>query len=539
MEQIGVRSKRIMWTFIALYVLVIILRPIQGFPTINASLFIPMAVAIGWAQSVKERIIDRTNRMLLIGISHMLVLLHMLQLAKYDFFSHIDIARRYLWYGYYVPLLVIPLLSLFVSMRLTHPGRKGFGARYIIPLIVCITLVVFTMTNDIHGLMFKFAPGFVNWDSDYKRGIIFIADNIWIYGMMLLSLVNAVRGCVLSVAKKRAWIPFISLIAGFLLVVVFFVEDSGATRAVFGYSFLTFPFVYNVMFIMFWESVIKIGLIPSNVEYGALFNLSSINAQITDMDGKPVLKSAGAMELTEELKDSIPPLALTIDNNTKICCSKVGGGKLYWEENVAAIRQINIELARVVDALKGENTLLSQEMKLKQDKANVDIANRVYDEIAGQLKPYLVRIRSMLNNAPDMNEVDFKKALAEATIYGAYVKRKANLILIARDRETLNLKDLRLAVAESLEYAKGLRISSDVQLTAQGEAPVEAVIEAYDRFEACLENRLFDSTDILVIINGKMGFMRMCVTPDRNDDITCILKVRADHGKKEGDYETQ
>ena len=531
MEQIGVRSKRIMRIFIALYVLALLLRPVQGFPSMNASLFIPSAIAIGWAQSIKERITDKVMRYLLIGISHMLVFLHVLQMCKYDFFEHIDIAQRYLWYGYYIPLIVIPLLSLYASMNIGNNGKKQGRLKFIIPFVICLALVIIIMTNDIHGLVFKFAPDLNNWSKDYKRGIGFIVINVWIYGMMVLSLINAVRSCALSVARRLAWIPLVTLIFAIILLAVFFLEDSGATRQILGVRFFTFPFVYNVMFIMFWESVIKIGLIPSNTEYGGLFNLSSINAQITDMDGEPVLKSAGAMELNDDLKTVVPPLAVAIDADTKLYCSGIGGGKVYWEEDIRSVTGINNELLQVFEELRGENVLLLQEMRLKQDKVNVDTANRLYDEIAESLRPYLVKIQGLLDKTSGMPEVEFKRVLAEATIYGTYVKRKANLILTGRDKETLDVRDLKLAIGESLEYAKGLRISSDIHVFGEGEVPVDALLEAYDRFEARLESRMYDATDIQVIIDARMGFMRMSIFPDRDDPITCSLTGR--RGKKD------
>lgn len=513
MEQIGSRSRRIIKIFIALYVVALAVRPIPGYPTYNLSLYILSLIAVAWTLSVRERILETATRRLLMSIGLLLLALHVTQMCKYDFFTDIDIVARHLWYAYYIPLIAIPMLSLCVSSRIGLHPDKGMDLRLIPLIIFCAILMILTMTNDLHQLMFSFNEGFADWRSDYDRGILFLIVNLWIYLMMVLSLALAVRRSMHTSSRKQSWIPFMTLVICLIMLIAFFIRDGGVTRPIFGYSFLTFPYIYNLMFILFWESCIKIGLLPSNTDYGVVLNISSIRARITKKNGDSVYSSPNALPLTDELKSVVPPLAVVLDDDTKLYCSEIGGGKLYWEEDISAITKINEELRRIYETLQGENLLIVQENKLIQDRASLDMTNRLYDEIAEALRPELVKIQTLLNSAKTLPDEGFKKALSEATIYGAYVKRKANLMLMGRNGQTVRLKELELAISESLEYAAGLGIRSAVNLKGDRDSSADAVIEAYDRFEKTLEEHLNEVTDVMAVINGDTSVMKLAIDP--------------------------
>ena len=56
---------------------------------------------------------------------------------------------RLMWYGYYIPIIITPLLSLIVSLSIGGKSIKK-DRWYLLPLrITCAVLLILILTNDI------------------------------------------------------------------------------------------------------------------------------------------------------------------------------------------------------------------------------------------------------------------------------------------------------------------------------------------------------------------------------------------------------
>ena len=81
-----------------------------------------IALYIGWGISVSKRIIQVQVRHYLISVSGLMVFWFVIRSMRYYFITDIGIARQ-LWYLYYLPMLFIPLFSLFVAISLGKPAN--------------------------------------------------------------------------------------------------------------------------------------------------------------------------------------------------------------------------------------------------------------------------------------------------------------------------------------------------------------------------------------------------------------------------------
>ena len=100
----------------------IILRVLGKFDILNvpggiARSLIYIALYIGWGISVYRRILYAPVRRYMVGVSFLAVFWFMLRTLKYHFVASPNVIRH-LWYGYYVPMLFIPLLFAAVSLYL-------------------------------------------------------------------------------------------------------------------------------------------------------------------------------------------------------------------------------------------------------------------------------------------------------------------------------------------------------------------------------------------------------------------------------------
>ena len=145
-----------------------------------------IALYIGWGISVSKRIIQVQVRHYLIAVSGLMVFWFVIRSMRYYFITDIGIARQ-LWYLYYLPMLFIPLFSLFVAISLGKPENARLSKTALlllsIPTVLCLLLV---LTNDLHQLVFSFPEGEV-WTDDnmsYSFGYFFLYESRHLIIMM-------------------------------------------------------------------------------------------------------------------------------------------------------------------------------------------------------------------------------------------------------------------------------------------------------------------------------------------------------------------
>ena len=81
-----------------------------------------IALYIGWGISVSKRIIQVQVHHYLISISGLMVFWFVIRSTNYFFTADASIERQ-LWYWYYLPMLFIPLFSVFVAVSLGKPAN--------------------------------------------------------------------------------------------------------------------------------------------------------------------------------------------------------------------------------------------------------------------------------------------------------------------------------------------------------------------------------------------------------------------------------
>lgn len=81
----------------------------------------------------------------------------------------------------------------------------------------------------------------------------------------------------------------------------------------------------------------------------------------------------------------------------------------------------------------------------------------------------------------------FRQSLSDICCVGAYIKRRANLELIADERGYLSTAELSLAIRESFDYYAIAGISVGYEETGDVMAPAPLVISAYELFEEIMQ----------------------------------------------------
>lgn len=108
-----------------------------------------------WGVSVYLRCLDYVLRRRLVAVATICALWMIEVILKYKSFT--PFYATVLWYLYYVPMTLIPLLYQLCGLRLAGLEQHRLGRRYCAALwIVAILLIGFVLTNDFHQQVFHF-----------------------------------------------------------------------------------------------------------------------------------------------------------------------------------------------------------------------------------------------------------------------------------------------------------------------------------------------------------------------------------------------
>ena len=88
---------------------------------IRSSIYIGLFAA--WRFSVRQRIVPKNTRRYLSAVAFFLILWMVIRTVKYYFVVDPNI-NRILWYCYYIPMLFVPLFSIFVSASIGKPENS-------------------------------------------------------------------------------------------------------------------------------------------------------------------------------------------------------------------------------------------------------------------------------------------------------------------------------------------------------------------------------------------------------------------------------
>ena len=492
-----------------IYVLAVLCRYTPNtFLSINLSVLVCCIACVVWMNAVNQRFIVLRQRQILYAIAALLVFMHISQICKYAIFQGNEFMQRQLLYSYYIPLNIIALLSFFMAMRIGVDQDKSLNRAMYLLIIPCMLICLLIQTNDLHQLAFRFNDGFTDWNTSYTHGPLFYISMIWMYGLITISFFTVLIKCYRRVGFKRVMFASLLVIVHYILIVILY-GDAAHNIEIAGVVPITMPMVCNMTYILFWEMLIHNGMIPSNSDYAGIFDISGISAQITDADGTVVLRSGRAIRnIPAQLKDSTAGYAIMLDENTKLYAGDIPGGRIYWQEDISAVNELGNRLRETNEALKANNAMLVEQAGIRREQAKLEIQNTIYDEIAGAVRPYLMRIEEALKDADTLADTELRNRLRSACVLGAYIKRYSNMLLIVRGGNYLKPGDLVLAIKEILNYVSIGAINTDVTLVTDGSMDDDAtLLDAYRIVSEIILTTYELISDIRVLIDASDGLI--------------------------------
>lgn len=130
-----------------------------------------------WGVLAYLRCLDYVLRRRLVAVATICALWMIEVILKYKSFT--PFYATVLWYLYYVPMTLIPLLYQLCGLRLAGLEQHRAGRRYrSILWVVAILLIGFVLTNDFHRQVFHFDRASDTWSNDYTYGWGYFAVSV-------------------------------------------------------------------------------------------------------------------------------------------------------------------------------------------------------------------------------------------------------------------------------------------------------------------------------------------------------------------------
>ena len=455
-----------------------------------------------WTASVISRISDKSIRSGIIVAIALMVMILFVRLLKYHVFYE-ETATRYLWYSYYIPQCIAPVVLLLTILGMGRQEGRPLSKGWYMLFLPAAMLIILVFTNDLHEQVFSFAEGLEYSNKIYKWEWGYYLILSWMVGLYLSIGVLLYVKCRISWCRKKAWIPLVLFVTCFILCVL---------REVFDPVFIRMPEAVVFSVVIVFESLIRIGFIPSNVNHEGLFYLADISASIADKNLNVVLSSKNAPEITREQ-------ATLAANGTKTQLSEdlvlrakaIRGGEVFWTEDYTVINKINASLTEINQTLSEESDLIAAENKLKEQRSKIEEQNNLYKGIFAIFRPHLKKIKKCFAKA--ISEEEKEEALRLAVVYGVYLKRRSNLAMLAKNGRA-QLSELLYAIRESTDALSFYGAAASVIFEGDGAYPIERLTLIYEFFEDCTESALPDLSACLVRLSGKNGLLHCRIALD-------------------------
>ncbi|MBR2834872.1 MAG: hypothetical protein IKE43_04050 [Coriobacteriales bacterium] len=460
-----------------------------------------------WMQSVKDRLLPTRAKGYLLAAAPLMLLFVAAQVTKYRI-AIVPGMIRYCWYIFYIPTLLIPTLFLITCICLYRGAerQKRVGKEMLL-LVPALLLVLGIMTNDLHLLAFipnegilhdqpvlpnEGMAGLTGRPNTYTHGILYYAAYAWVGCTMIAGIFFLLAACKKRGSWKKAlWPIFFLALIPILLILLNILPKN--------YRLFEYGQVIIFCLIGVFEACIKNRLIPCNENYPGFFAQMDLPVLITDKKLNEAFHTLSPVRATaEQLRESLAaPVYPAAD--TRLLGMDILAGYAFREEDESAVHRLNNELQNANTELLQENEVLAREQELLAEQAAVEERSRAYQKAAQEIYPVQKKIAGILEHAQPNTE-SFRPDIEKALVLTAYVKRKANFVLVEAERETVSAKELASAMEESSHYLRYCGTYAVVNMKAQNPLPCRKAMDVYDCFEAAAEALLGKTANLYICL---------------------------------------
>ena len=454
-----------------------------------------LSVYLIWLFASRRRFQQRGMRRLLTASAVMMMLWNIVKTVRYEFVPYDSLISRQLWYWYYFPVVMLPLMLLMTTFYLGRTDGYELPSVSLFAFIPAVGIAAGIAANDTHQLAFRFKGGKPDALDSYTYGPLYYCAMGWMVICVGGILFKTLRSCTKRQFSRSFLLP--AAITG--LGGLYLVSYTNSGEPMLFQRMYEFPDLTCLFFVCFWESLVITRMLPSNADHEEFFRASSINAGLTDNDLNVVLHceegdipTMNALIKAEENE--------VINDGRLLKVQPVAGGYFYWVEDIRELQELNLRLEESCTYLEEEHAMLDAAQRLEEGRRRTAEQNRLYDSISRRLRPKFDSLSARLDDLP-ADEDSFRNIMKRAAIDGVFIKRCSNLLLLAGSSGRIDSGELALSVGESLGYLELSDIWGQAEIPRGISLPAETVLFMYELFQAAVENSLPDVNAVMVTLS--------------------------------------
>ena len=436
-----------------------------------------------WGVLVYLRCLDYVLRRRLVAVATICALWMIEVILKYKSFT--PFYATILWYLYYVPMTLVPLLYQLCGLRLAGLEQHRAGRRYRTALwVAAILLIGFVLTNDFHQQVFHFDRSSDTWSNDYTYGWGYFAVLIW-------TAFNFVAFFILVGRSASFRIQRFSGTAALVLLGGAFFAISYALRVPWAWK-LNFSLVYCVLCVVTLEICLDCGVIPSYHDIAGIFDTLPLDLKVLTRDlqevyATPVSKPipAGVREelRAQELGHS-HAFAVVSNPDVMYRSFPLLGGLALLAQDVSEVNELNRELARRRMELQRQNELLTADYDLKAHLADQEAETLLVQDVDQALARAFEEMYDLLSSLPPLTDEasshERYRMLQRAKMLVAYCKRKGSLTLAQHGESGFDRDRIQLIANELASDLRTIDVDCASIIAIRRPMHASAVSALYD-----------------------------------------------------------
>ena len=475
---------------------------------VRALIYIGLLAA--WGISVQTRIIQTQVRRYILVIAGLMLLWLTLRTVKYNTY-HMT-AERFLWYGYYLPMLFIPVLAVLVALSLGKPENYRLPKWTHFLYLPSALLFLLVLTNDLHQLVFFFPTGVLS-TREYDYGIGYYVVLAWMVLCAAAALVIILAKCRIPQSRRYLWLPVVpfALALGYCAAYI---------KGVYWVWLLAGDLTVSMCLIItaIFESCIQCSLIQSNTHYAQLFHASTIGALITDRDFSVACAAENARSVDSQTLMAAAESPVVTADGIRISEAPIRWGHVFWEDDISPMLAVLKELDDTREELQSYGSILQAENAQKARRKKLEEQERLYRAMQEKAAAPAVRLSNLAKALQGVQDADAARFLLwKMTVIGAYLKRRSNLIFLADRDGMVPVSEVALCLNESMDNLRLHVRRCASRLDFEGELRLETAAALYDFFEAAIELAMDDLSGAAANVTRKedacvLSLMLQCGT---------------------------
>ena len=474
-----------------------------------------------WGISVQTRIIQTQVRRYLLVIAGLMLLWLTLRTVKYNTY-HMT-AARFLWYGYYLPMLFIPVLAVLVALSLGKPENYRLPKWTHFLYLPSALLFLLVLTNDLHQLVFFFPTGVLS-TREYDYGISYYVVLAWMVLCAAAALVIILAKCRIPQSRRYLWLPVVpfALALGYCAAYI---------KGVYWVWLLAGDLTVSMCLIItaIFESCIQCSLIQSNTHYAELFHASTIGALITDRDFSVACAAENARSVDSQTLMAAAESPVVTADGIRISEAPIRWGHVFWEDDISPMLAVLKELDDTREELQSYGSILQAENAQKARRKKLEEQERLYRAMQEKAAAPAVRLSNLAKTLQGVQDADAARFLLwKMTVIGAYLKRRSNLIFLADRDGMVPVSEVALCLNESMDNLRLHVRRCASRLDFEGELRLETAAALYDFFEAAIELAMDDLSGAAANVTRKEDACVLSLMLQCGTDLTSLRAAYPD-----------